>query len=30
VTIWFVVDGDTVYLATANASRQWVRNDGIA
>ena len=26
VTIWFVVDGDTVYLATANATRQWVRN----
>ena len=26
VTIWFMVDGDTVYLATANASRQWVRN----
>jgi deazaflavin-dependent oxidoreductase (nitroreductase family) len=26
VVIWFMVDGDTVYLATANASRQWVRN----
>ena len=26
VTIWFMVDGDTVYLVTANASRQWVRN----
>jgi deazaflavin-dependent oxidoreductase (nitroreductase family) len=26
VTIWFLVDGETVYLATANASRQWVRN----
>jgi nitroimidazol reductase NimA-like FMN-containing flavoprotein (pyridoxamine 5'-phosphate oxidase superfamily) len=26
VTIWFMVDGDAVYLATANASRQWVRN----
>ena len=26
VTIWFMVDGDTVYLASANASRQWVRN----
>jgi deazaflavin-dependent oxidoreductase (nitroreductase family) len=26
VTIWFLVDGDAVYLATANASRQWVRN----
>ena len=26
VTVWFMVDGDTVYLATANASRQWVRN----
>ena len=26
VTIWFMVDGETVYLATANASRQWVRN----
>lgn len=26
VTIWFVVDGDTVYLATMNRGRQWVRN----
>jgi hypothetical protein len=26
VTIWFLVDGEIVYLATANASRQWVRN----
>jgi deazaflavin-dependent oxidoreductase (nitroreductase family) len=26
VTIWFMVDGDTVYLASANAARQWVRN----
>ena len=26
VTIWFMVDGETVYLATANAARQWVRN----
>jgi deazaflavin-dependent oxidoreductase (nitroreductase family) len=26
VTIWFVVDGDAVYLETANAKRQWVRN----
>jgi deazaflavin-dependent oxidoreductase (nitroreductase family) len=26
VVIWFMVDGDIVYLATANASRQWVRN----
>jgi deazaflavin-dependent oxidoreductase (nitroreductase family) len=26
VTIWFVVDGETVYLETANAKRQWVRN----
>jgi deazaflavin-dependent oxidoreductase (nitroreductase family) len=26
VIIWFLVDGETVYLATANASRQWVRN----
>ncbi len=26
VTIWFMVEGETVYLATANASRQWVRN----
>lgn len=26
VTIWFMVDGDTVYLATANQARGWVRN----
>ena len=26
VTIWFVVDGDVVYLETANGKRQWVRN----
>jgi deazaflavin-dependent oxidoreductase (nitroreductase family) len=26
VTIWFVVEGDTVYLETANTNRQWVRN----
>ena len=24
--IWFVVDGTTVYLATLNARRDWVRN----
>ncbi len=26
VTIWFLVDGDTVYLVTANVQRQWTRN----
>jgi len=26
VTIWFVVDGDKVYIGTANVIRQWVRN----
>ena len=26
VTIWFVLDGDRLYIATANANRQWVRN----
>ena len=26
VTIWFMVEGETVYLATANSGRQWVRN----
>jgi len=26
VTIWFVVDGESVYLGTANVNRQWVRN----
>src|ERR1039457_1665125 len=26
VTIWFVVDGDQVDIATANVNRQWVRN----
>jgi deazaflavin-dependent oxidoreductase (nitroreductase family) len=26
VTIWFMVEGDVVYLVTANRERQWVRN----
>jgi deazaflavin-dependent oxidoreductase (nitroreductase family) len=26
VTIWFVVDGDRVYIGSANLNRQWVRN----
>jgi hypothetical protein len=26
VTIWFAVDGDRLYLLTANVTRQWVRN----
>jgi deazaflavin-dependent oxidoreductase (nitroreductase family) len=26
VTIWFMVEGDVVYLATARRTRQWVRN----
>src|SRR6516225_9391186 len=26
VKIWFVVDGDKVFLGTANVERQWVRN----
>lgn len=26
VTIWFVVADETLYLATMNATRQWVRN----
>lgn len=26
VTIWFMVDGERVWLATANKNRQWVRN----
>ena len=26
VTIWFVLDGDRLYIGTANVSRQWVRN----
>ena len=26
VPIWFAVDGDRVYLETANVNRQWVRN----
>jgi deazaflavin-dependent oxidoreductase (nitroreductase family) len=26
VTIWFIVEGDKIYLATANKNRQWVRN----
>jgi deazaflavin-dependent oxidoreductase (nitroreductase family) len=26
VTIWFVVEGDTIYVGTANVNRQWVRN----
>ena len=25
VTIWFVVDGEKVYIGTANVGRQWVR-----
>ena len=28
VPIWFVVDGATVYLATLDARRDWVRNAG--
>ena len=26
VTIWYVVDRDRMYLASANANRNWVRN----
>jgi deazaflavin-dependent oxidoreductase (nitroreductase family) len=26
VTIWFIVDGERVWLATANKNRQWVTN----
>ena len=26
VTIWFMVEGEAVYLATANRKRQWPRN----
>jgi deazaflavin-dependent oxidoreductase (nitroreductase family) len=26
VTIWFLVDGDLVYLVTADRRRHWVRN----
>ena len=26
VTIWFVVEGERLYLATANTDRHWVRN----
>ncbi len=26
VVIWFMVDGDRLYLATANRNRNWVRN----
>ena len=26
VKIWFVVDGDEVFIGTANRERQWVRN----
>jgi deazaflavin-dependent oxidoreductase (nitroreductase family) len=26
VTIWFVLDGDRLYVGTANVKRQWVRN----
>jgi deazaflavin-dependent oxidoreductase (nitroreductase family) len=26
VTIWFMVDGDTLYLPTMNTGRQWARN----
>ncbi len=26
VTIWFLVDGDRVYLATMNMQRNWTRN----
>jgi deazaflavin-dependent oxidoreductase (nitroreductase family) len=26
VTIWFIADGDKVYLSTGNVNRQWVRN----
>lgn len=26
VTIWFVLDSETLYIGTANAARQWVQN----
>ena len=26
VTIWFVLDGDRLFIGTANVNRQWVRN----
>ena len=26
VTIWFVLDGDRLYIGTANVHRQWVQN----
>lgn len=26
VTIWFVLDGEKLYIGTANVNRQWVRN----
>jgi deazaflavin-dependent oxidoreductase (nitroreductase family) len=26
VTIWYMVDGDRLYLVSANADRNWVRN----
>jgi hypothetical protein len=26
VTIWFLVDGDIVYLTTMNMERQWTQN----
>ena len=26
VTIWFALDGEKLYIGTANVSRQWVRN----
>jgi deazaflavin-dependent oxidoreductase (nitroreductase family) len=26
VTIWFLVEGDTVFLVTSNVQRQWTRN----
>jgi deazaflavin-dependent oxidoreductase (nitroreductase family) len=26
VTIWFAVEGDKIYIGTANMNRQWVRN----
>ncbi len=26
VTIWFVLDGDKLYISTANVKRQWVQN----
>jgi deazaflavin-dependent oxidoreductase (nitroreductase family) len=26
VTIWFAVEGDKVYIGTANVNHQWVRN----